>query len=99
MDKTERSFLNIAMKARRLSHHWAFLDAQSRLGWSAHFPQNSRKALGNPNEGSAKAIHFAWKRWEEHSLRSTDCHGGRSPLEVVFGPTVAQLAHYVGERS
>ena len=84
MDKTERSSLKIFMKAGRLSHHWAFLDAQSRRGWSAHFTQNRRNALGNPNEGSAKAIHFAWKRCEEHSLRCTDYYDGRGPLEMVL---------------
>ena len=99
MDKTERSFLNIAMKAGRFSHHWAFLDDQLRLDWSDHFTQNWRNALGNPNEGSLKAIHFVWRRWEEHKLRCTDYHDGRSILEVVFTPTIAQHAHYLGERS
>ena len=54
--------------------------------------------MGHPHEGSFKAINLAWNIWEEHTLRCTDYHDGRCILEVVFIPTVAQLAHYLGER-
>ena len=68
MTKDETALLKIAIHAGQFSEHFALLEAQREKGWSPHFSEIWRNAIGNFHANA----HRAWERWSTHAADANE---------------------------